>query len=135
MMLKTYQGGCHCGSVRFEADIDLQAGSGKCNCSWCAKARWWGALVKPADFRLLSDDADLADYQFGAKNGHHRFCRACGVQVLGHGYVEAIGGEYRSVSIATLDGVDPSELAAIPVRYTDGLNNNWFEEPAETRRL
>jgi hypothetical protein len=105
------------------------------NCSWCAKARWWGALVKPADFRLLSDDADLADYQFGAKNGHHRFCRACGVQVLGHGYVEAIGGEYRSVSIATLDGVDPSELAAIPVRYTDGLNNNWFEEPAETRRL
>jgi hypothetical protein len=134
-MRKTYQGGCHCGSVRFEADIDLQAGSGKCNCSWCAKARWWGARVKPADFRLLSDDADLADYQFGAKNGHYRFCRACGVQVLSHGYVEAIGGEYRSVSIATLDGVDPSELAAIPVRYTDGLNNNWFEKPAETRRL
>jgi hypothetical protein len=135
MSAKTYHGSCHCGAVRFEANLDLSAGSGKCNCSICVKTRNWSISLKPDAFRLVKGEDDLSTYEFGTRSAHHRFCKHCGVQVYTSGYVEEIGGEFRSIRIACLDDLSAAELTAIPVRYMDGRNNNWFEEPQATRHL
>jgi hypothetical protein len=37
-MMKTYEGGCYCGRVRFRIEADLaETPIGECNCSICTK--------------------------------------------------------------------------------------------------
>lgn len=134
-MKRTYHGSCHCGAVRFAADIDLTAGTGRCNCSICTKTRAWGVVIKPGDFQLLAGEETLSVYRFGARQGERLFCSKCGVGPFGRGHVEQLGGDFVSVQLAALDDVLPAELIAAPVRYANGREDLWWQEPAETRHL
>ena len=140
-MRRTYHGSCHCGAVRFECEADLSEGTSKCNCSICAKGRYWKTLVKAADFRLLQGKDSLADYQFGSNTIHHQFCRTCGIKPFGRAHLdlqfqgEELRGEFYAINIACLDDASAKELAEIPVRYEDGRNDHWESAPAETRYL
>ena len=128
-MKKTYNGSCHCGAVRFEADIDLSQGTFRCNCSICFKTRAWLAGVPASDFRLLSGEGSLGDYQFGRKVIHHRFCQRCGVRPFSQ------AGDQLAVRVNCLDGVDPQELVDAPVKYFNMRHDDMKSPPAETRHL
>lgn len=134
-MTETYRGSCHCGAVQFATDIDLRRGTLKCNCSICSKARNWLAMVKPEAFRLESGEHELSDYQFGRKVIHHLFCRHCGIHPFGWGIIPEMGGKVYAVNLLCLDDLDPVTLAAAPVAYLDGRNDDWNSPPAETRHL
>lgn len=129
-----YQGSCHCGSVRFECDVDLAAGTSRCNCSVCAKGRFWKAVVAPAAFHLLAGSETLADYTFGSGRIHHRFCRRCGAKPFGQADIPGLG-PIVAINVACLDGVADAELAAAPVTFEDGRHDRWETAPAVTAHL
>ena len=122
MHIQAYHGSCDCGKVRFEAAFDLDAGTFKCNCKICWKVRFWGVVVQPGTFKLLSGQEDLTLY--GTSRIHH-FCRHCGVKLFGRG----ADGVRIVVSVAALDDIDPQQLARAPIRYVDGLHDNFKAAP------
>ena len=134
-MRKTYRGGCHCRAVRFEVDLDISAGTVKCNCSICAMARLWSAKAQPDDLRLLGGKEELTDYGFNAHIAHHYFCRRCGIRPFQWVDIPASGSQYYNINLACLEGIDIDELMAAPVTHEDGRNDRWEATPAETRHL
>jgi len=132
MSVKTYHGSCQCGAVRFEAEIDLSEGTGKCNCTSCRKRRWWSASVKPDAFRALAGEDTMVPNRAGTA----LFCPGCGITPFGRvAKAEWNDGESVSINVACLDDATPDELIAAPVTYYDGLNDNWWAVPSETRHL
>ena len=51
---RTHHGSCHCGAVRFAADLDLGLGTIRCNCTLCTKQRSRVAILPASSFRLLA---------------------------------------------------------------------------------
>lgn len=140
MTMRTNTGGCHCGAVRFEAELDLAAGTLKCNCSSCSKARSWLAFVPASRYRLVAGHDVEATYRWtppgrpGPSVDYH-FCPKCGIRTPGRGDMEAMGGAFYAVQIPLLDGIDSDELATAPVQYVDGRHDRLDRPPADTRFL
>jgi hypothetical protein len=126
--LKTYAGGCHCGAVRFEVDLDLEKGVAQCNCTLCTKRGASGVIVKPGAFRLLTGEGALGDYAWAQRTAHYHFCSRCGIHAFGRGNLPQLGGEYVSVNVRCLDDVD---LATLKVVYWDGRHDNWMAGPRD----
>ena len=140
-MKKTHHGSCHCGAVRFECDVDLTAGTHRCNCSMCQRARWWMVFAKASDFRLRSGADVLSDYQYTPPGKtesflHFNFCSRCGFRPFTRGgALPQFGGEFYAINVACLDGLSDAELAALPINYLDGRHDKWDSKPEEVRHL
>jgi hypothetical protein len=115
-MTQTYSGGCQCGKVRYEVDMDV-AEVIACNCSRCRRLGSLLAFAPVTQFRLLSGDTDLTSYKFNRHLIHHKFCSTCGIQSFAIGKNPKTGAEMAAINVRCLDDVDTD---AFKVRKVDG---------------
>ncbi|WP_439896532.1 GFA family protein [Burkholderia ubonensis] len=120
LMMRTYQGSCHCKAVRFEIDADIDHVR-VCDCSVCSMR---GALIYrvPADaFRLQTSLDNLSVYRWGSQTAVDYFCPICGILPFRKPSAltveEAPNGmapfDGWAVNTRCLEGFDPS---GVPVR-------------------
>jgi hypothetical protein len=115
-MTNTIKGGCHCGEVRFEADVPQAVEVLDCNCSICAMTGFRHLIVPHSDFRLQSGKGVLSSYRFGTGAAEHLFCSRCGIKSF---YQPRSHPRAWSVNLHALDGTEGLRIA---VRQFDGRN-------------
>jgi hypothetical protein len=113
--METYEGGCHCGRVRYRVTATLDRVT-ECNCSICGKKGFLHLIVPREQFQLVSGEAELTMYRFNTGVAVHRFCRHCGIHSF---YVPRSDPDKIDVNVRCLDGVDVAAIT--PLRF-DGRN-------------
>ena len=113
--METYEGGCHCGRVRYRVTATLDRVT-ECNCSICGKKGFLHLIVPREQFELVSGEGELTTYRFNTGIAEHRFCRHCGIHSF---YVPRSDPDKIDVNVRCLDGVDVTAIQ--PLRF-DGRN-------------
>jgi hypothetical protein len=115
----TYEGGCHCGAVRFQVQGPSPLQVQSCNCSICDKTGFLHLLVPRSRFQLLQGETALTTYTFNTGTAKHLFCRTCGIKSF---YVPRSHPDGYSVNARCLDGVDLTDPAQVLIEPFDGRN-------------
>ena len=92
---KRYLGGCLCGGIQYEVELEASAHAGR------GQNSVWERSVPASGFRLLADDS-LSGHQFSAHGGHHFFCERCGVRPFSRHNPESPGRDYYVVDLKWL---------------------------------
>jgi hypothetical protein len=113
-VLEERAGGCHCGRVRFRAQVDPDLLS-QCNCTVCTKKGILHLPVALQNFELLCGKNSLTTYTFGTGVAQHTFCSHCGTHAL---HVPRSQPDRITVNTLCLDEIDGASLK--PTRFFDG---------------
>jgi len=115
--MATYEGGCHCGAVRYRAELGLQEML-SCNCSHCS-AKGLILSFAMADALTLERGEDmLTEYRFNKQIIAHLFCRVCGVQSFARGKTPD-GRDMVAVNLRCVSGIDVDTLTPVKVNNRD----------------
>jgi hypothetical protein len=114
-----HQGGCHCGQVRFEVEMNLEKAV-SCNCSICLKRGSLLDFVPESNFKLLSGQNESKEYLFNKKAIYHSFCKNCGILSFAKGAMPD-GTKMVAINVRCLDGID---LSKIEIQPYDGRSIN-----------
>lgn len=124
-MSTLYEGACHCGAVRFRAEVDAHVAL-DCNCSICKKKGFLHLIVPPDRFVLLKGHDALRVYTFNTHLAKHMFCSICGVHAF---YRPRSHPDHWDVNVRCLEGDAPSRFRIEPF---DG--RNWEKNVDAIRR-
>lgn len=110
-----YEGGCHCGAVRFRVRVPAGAREAlDCNCSMCAKKGSLHLIVPHERFTLLRGADALTTYSFNTHVAKHTFCATCGIHPF---YTPRSHPDQVDVNVRCLDG---DAITDFDVRTFDG---------------
>lgn len=124
LQAEVFEGGCHCGAVRYRVTVRSRNGV-ECNCSICRKKGFLHLIVPERDFELLSGADAITTYTFGTGTAKHHFCSRCGV----HSYYRPRSHpEDVDVNIRCLDDIEPSDF-----RYYEFDGQHWDESVEKLR--
>ncbi len=115
--MKTYEGGCHCGLVKFEFEGPHSLTALECNCSICKMSGFLHVIVTKEQLRLETDVHDLNTYQFNTYSAQHIFCPKCGIKSF---YVPRSHPEGFSINLRCLSNID---FDKVTIETFDG--ENW----------
>lgn len=113
-----YQGGCHCGNIRFEVDGDLQQVM-ECDCSICSKRGALHWFVPRTKLNLLTPETNLSTYTFNKHIIKHRFCAICACAPFGEAVNPKTGEPTAAVNARCIEGAPLSELKVTPFNGRD----------------
>jgi hypothetical protein len=116
------EGACHCGEQRFTAPAPETVA--ECNCSICSKRGGLWAYYDPADVKLETNPATLADYQWGDRMMTFHHCQTCGCSVFNEtpAWTREDGAEMPARILVNARLFEDFDLASIPLRRIDGRN-------------
>ena len=115
--MKTHNGSCHCGAVRYEVTADFTEGI-RCNCSHCKRKGWLLAFVPVDSFTLLSGEDAQTTYHFNKHHIDHMFCKTCGVQSYSYGG-DGAGNHMYAINLNCIEDLD---LKDIKINEYDGAS-------------
>jgi hypothetical protein len=109
LMTQTYSGGCQCGKVRYEVQLEIGEVMA-CNCSRCGRLGSLLAFAPVEQFKLLSGATELTQFEFNRRMIQHQFCSTCGIQSFAIGRNPKSGARMAAINVRCLDGVDVDTL-------------------------
>jgi hypothetical protein len=122
---KLFHGSCHCGKIKYLANIDLAQGSGKCNCTFYLKNCFWSYKATTEDFEWTAGQDSSTKYSSNPMIGEYVFCKICGTMPFGVTKDSEWTKAGASIRLVTLDDISIAELSSIPVTYTNGRDDSW----------
>lgn len=115
----TVHGACHCGAVRFIAELPYGfASARRCTCSIC---RMRGAVTVTGNmggFRIVDGAGKLATYRFNTGVAEHHFCTECGIYTH---HKRRSNPNELGINVACLAHVSPFDFREVIVY--DGLRH------------
>jgi hypothetical protein len=136
MSKKLFHGSCHCGKIKYQVNIDLTKGSGKCDCTFCRKNSFWSYKAKAKNFQWLQGQETSTKYSSNPTIGDYIFCSTCGTMPFGITVKSEWTEVGATINLSTFDDISTEELNSMPITYIhDRTDWSPITDPEEIKTM